>query len=158
MAETEAQVSKEQLLREIESLRRRGVELEKSEEAARRAGGLLHIFRINSPICLFVLQDGKFVFANKQFQKLLGIDMEELTESYSLDLVHPEDRESVRKNAIAMLKGELTRPYVYRIISRDNRIRWLEEGVVSVVYQGKRAVLGHSVDITDRIKNEEELR
>ncbi len=158
MKKVSIDITRKRLIEEIALLRKRVSQLEEMEKAARQAGELLHIFRINSPVCLFVLQDGKFVFANKQFQKLLGIDMEELTDSYSLDLVHSEDRETVRKNAIAMLKGKLSRPYVYRIISRDKRVRWLEEGVVSVQYQGKRAVLGHSVDITDRIKAEADLR
>lgn len=158
MTEVKARISKQQLIEELTLLRRRVSELEGSEKSARQAGELLHIFRINSPICLFVVQDGRFVFANKQFQNLLGIDMEELTGSYSLDHVHPEDKEFVREKAIGMLRGELAQPYLYRVISRDKRIRWLQEGVVSVNYQGRRAVLGHSVDVTDRIKAEAELR
>jgi two-component system, OmpR family, aerobic respiration control sensor histidine kinase ArcB len=119
---------------------------------------LLHIFHINSPIGLFVVQDGKFVFANKQFQNLLGFNLEELKGSYSLDRVHPEDKEIVREKAIKMLKGDLTTPYIYRVISKDKQIRWVQEGVVSVQYQGRRATLGHSMDITDRIKAEAKLR
>jgi signal transduction histidine kinase len=72
-------------------------------------------------------------------------------------LVIPEDREMVRENAIKMLKGESTSPYKYRVMTRDGRIRWLLEGVVSIQYQGRRAVLGHSMDITEREMAQEKL-
>lgn len=143
---------------ELKTLRRRVSELETKERLLKQTGELLHIFRINSPIGLFVVQDGKFMFANKQFLHLLGSTSEEVTGSYSLDRVHPRDREAVREKAIKMLKGELSTPYTYRVISKGRQIRWVQEGVVSVQYQGRRATLGHSMDITDRIKAEARLR
>lgn len=150
--------TKKQLLDELSSLRKRISELEIAEQLHKQAGELLHIFRINSPIGLYVVQDRKFVFANKQFQKLLGFKSKKLMGTYSLDHVHPEDREMVREAAVRMLKGELTLPYKYRAISKDGQIRWVREGVVSVQYQGRRASLGHSVDITDGVIADERRR
>jgi PAS domain S-box-containing protein len=150
--------TKKQLLEELKSLRRRVRELEAAENLHRQAGELLHIFRINSPIGLFVVQDRKFVFANKQFQNLLGVKSKKLMGTFSLDHVHPEDRERVRESATMMLKGELASPYTYRVISKDGQIRWVREGVVSVQFQGKRATLGHALDITERVKIDERRR
>ncbi|MBE0481242.1 MAG: PAS domain S-box protein [Dehalococcoidia bacterium] len=143
---------------ELKTLRKRVSDLEARERLHKRAGALLHIFRINSPVGLFVVQDGKFVFANEQFQNLLGVNAEKLTGSNSLDLVYPADRETVREKAIKMLKGELTTPYIYRVVGKDRQIRWVHEGVVSVQYEGRRATLGHSLDITDRVRAEAKLR
>jgi PAS domain S-box-containing protein len=150
--------TKKQLLEELQSLRRRIGELEATQNLQRQAGELLHIFRINSPIGLFVVQDRKFVFANKQFQNLLGVRSKKLMGTFSLNHVHPEDRERVREAATGMLKGELTSPYTYRVISKEGEIRWVREGVTSVQYQGKRATLGHALDITERIREEEKRR
>ncbi len=66
-----------------------------------------------------------------------------------MNLVLPEDREMVRENAIKMLNGQRSAPYKYRIIDRNEETKWILEGVASIQYQGKRAVLGHSVDITE---------
>ena len=74
-----------------------------------------------------------------------------------MNLVFPEDREMVRENAIKMLKGELKSPYRYRLIGSDGEIRWMLEGVVSTQYLGKRAVLGNTMDITEREKAQEKL-
>jgi signal transduction histidine kinase len=72
--------------------------------------------------------------------------------------VHPEDRAMVRENAIRMLKGERTRPYRYRFVGQNGRVRRMLEGVASIQYQGKRAVLGHSTDITEAERAQEQLQ
>ncbi|MFC2067663.1 ATP-binding protein [Chloroflexota bacterium] len=146
--------TKKQLIEELKSIRKRINELKNSINEHKQAGELLHIFRINTPIGMFVVQDRRFIFANKQFKKVIGIKPEKLVGSISLDHVYPDDREMVREKAIMMLKGELTTPYRYRIISKGGQLRWMMEGVVSIQYKGRRAVLGHSQDITDRIEAE----
>ena len=70
-------------------------------------------------------------------------------------IIHPEDRERVRENAVNMLKGKLTSSYEFRIIDGKGQIKWLLERVSSISYGGKRAVLGNAIDITDRKKAEE---
>ncbi len=150
--------NREQLLEEIENLRNQVSRMESAAHEQRQAGELLHIFRINSPIGLFIVQDRKMVFANNQFEKLVGVTDQKLKETYSLDHVHRDDRELVRKSAIRMLKGEDIPPYKYRFMHKGNKVRWVMEGVVSIQYQGKRATLGHIMDITDRIRAEEKLR
>ena len=157
-ATNEERKTKKQLIDEVKSLRKLVSELETSENVHKQAGELLHILRINSPIGLFIVQDRKFVFTNKQFQRVTGIRAGKLVGTYPLERVCPEDREMVRENAIMMLKGELTSPYKYRIINKDGQIRWMLEAVVSIEYQGRRAVLGHSLDITDRVETEVKLR
>jgi PAS domain S-box-containing protein len=152
------QKTKQQLIEELERLRARIEELETSENVYRQEGEILHIFRINSPIGMFIVQDRKFVFANDQFQRVTGTKAEKLVGTHPLDPVLSEDREIVRQNAIKMLKGELTAPYVYRIKRKDSQIRWIREGVISVQYQGRRAALGHSLDITESIEAEVKLR
>jgi PAS domain S-box-containing protein len=148
----------EQLLEEIQSLRNQVSRLESAAYEQRQAETLLHILRINSPIGLFIVQDRKVVFANNEFEKLVGITDQELKDTFSLDHVHRADREMVRKSAIRMLKGEALPPYKYRVMHKGRKVRWVMEGVVSIQYQGKRATLGHAMDITDRIRAEEKMR
>ena len=150
--------TKEQLIAELAELRRRVAELETSESQQRRDMELFRIFRASSPIGLFIVQDGKFKFVNDIFSKVFAIDSpDELLGTDPMRLVLPEDREMLRENAIKMLKGERTAPYKYRIVTRDGDIRWMLEGVVSIQYQGRRATLGHSMDITERERAQEKL-
>lgn len=156
--------TREQLLGELAEagrqnaeLRQRVVEMETAESERGREGELLHIFRSSTPIGLFLVQDGKFHFVNDNFRGIAGGKPDELIGTESMNLVFPEDREMVRDSAIKMLKGERTEPYKYRIVLPDGQIRWMLEGVASVQYQGRRAVLGHSMDITELERAQEKL-
>jgi PAS domain S-box-containing protein len=155
---SDKQKTKDELLEELKKLRRRVGELESAQHHRWQAGEILRAFRINSPIGMFIVQDRKFVFTNKQFQRVTGTGASKLAGTHSLDHVFPEDREIVRENAVKMLKGEPTKPYRYRIVRKDGSIRWMREGVISIQYQGRRAALGYSVDITDGIRAQEKLR
>ena len=146
---TDENKSQEQLIKELHGLRQRIAELEASKSQLRQYEEILKIFRTNMPIGLFILQDGRFKFVNDNLRSLLADTSDEIIESYSMQLVYPEDRETVRESAIKILRGESTTPYKYRIVNKDGQIRWLLESVASIQYQGKRAVLGHAMDITE---------
>jgi len=147
-----------QLINELAILRQRVAELEASESQQRQQREeIIDILRNSTPVGLFMVQDGKFQFVNENFREITGGSPDELIGTDPMKLVLPEDREMVRENAIAMLKGERSTPYKYRIISKDGDVRWMLEGVASVQYQGRRAAVGHSVDITERERAQEKL-
>jgi diguanylate cyclase (GGDEF)-like protein/PAS domain S-box-containing protein len=106
---------------------------------------------------IYIIQDGKFKYVNLLFQKLTGYTEKELLSLYPLDLVHPEDREAVRKKAIESLKGDNSFPYEYRFIKKDGGVIWALERLTSTEYRGKRAAVGSFVDITERKQWEEAL-
>jgi len=107
------------------------------------------IFRA-SPIGVFIVQGGRFQFANEEFQRTTGHTEDELIGRDASALVHPEDWEKVRKNAIKMLKGERNSPYQYRVIDKAGEIKWIVESVSSISYQNGPATLGYFMDITER--------
>ena len=149
--------TKEQLLKELNTLRQRVAELEASKNQLTQYEEILKVFRTNMPIGLFIIQDGRFKFVNDNLRTLLADVSDEIIESYSMKLVYPDDRERVRDSAIKILRGESAKPYKYRIIDKEGQIRWLLESVSSIQYQGKRAILGHAMDITEQEMAEEKL-
>lgn len=154
---TTDQRTRRDLVEEVAALRKRVAEFEQAESRHGQEEELVRIFRTNSPIGLFVVQDGKFQFVNENFRAITGANPDELIGTESRDLVLPEDRDMVRDNAVKMLKGEGTAPYRYRIVLPNGEIRWMLEGVASVQYQGQRAVLGHSMDVTELERAHEKL-
>jgi PAS domain S-box-containing protein len=132
-------------------------ELEASKNQLTQYEEILKVFRTNMPIGLFIIQDGRFKFVNDNLRTLLADVSDEIIESYSMKLVYPDDRERVRDSAIKILRGESAKPYKYRIIDKEGQIRWLLESVSSIQYQGKRAILGHAMDITEQEMAEEKL-
>ncbi len=159
------QKAKKQLQEELAALRQqnamlsqRVIEMETSEaQQKQQREEIVDILRASTPVGLFMVQDGQFQFVNEDFRQVTGGSPDELLGTDPMALVLPEDRDMVRENAIAMLKGERTTPYKYRIINRDGDIRWMLEGVASVQYQGKRAAVGHSMDITELERAQEKL-
>lgn len=113
---------------------------------------------INSPIGIYIAQDGKFTFLNPEFLRISGYEERELMGSSSLGIVHPEDRGMVREKAIKMLKRENMTPYEHRVITKEGEIKWIIETVTSIDYGGRRAALGYFMDNTQSVHTKEALR
>ena len=124
----------------------------------KQAVELLVTLATSSPIGIYIVQDGKFQYANPLFQELLGYREDELSDMNPLMLVLPEDVKKVRENAVRMLKREQTTPYEFRYVTKDGEIKWVLERVESIDYLGKQATLGNFMDITQRKLMEEDIR
>jgi len=98
---------------------------------------------------VYIVQDGHFRFLNKNAASYAGYSPEEMIGMESMKIVCPEDREAVTKNAVAMLRGRRTSPYEFRMITQAGNTRWIMETVTSISYEGKRAILGNSMDVTE---------
>jgi PAS domain S-box-containing protein len=133
-------------------------ETKRAEKALRQSEELYAIMANSSQAGIYIVQDGKFVFVNPQFQKDTGFSADELLGTDPLRIVHPEDREVVRENAAKMLKGEPISLYEYRTIDKSGRTRVVVERVASIRYGGKLAAMGCYMDITERKQAEEALR
>ena len=108
-----------------------------------------------SAFCIFV--DGKIYAMNPIAIAFTGYDVQELIGQESDFLVHPDDREAVKANARAMLKGERTSPYEFRVLTKQKEVRWVVEAIVPIMFRGKRAILANEMDITQRKQIEQKL-
>lgn len=111
-----------------------------------------------APMGVYVAQDGKFKFVNPHGQKLAGYSQEDLLDKDCVVRVYPEDRQLARENAVRMLKGEMSSPYEYRYVTKEGEVRWVMETVAPVHYQGRQAVAGIFMDVTELKRGEEERR
>jgi len=113
---------------------------------------------LNSPIGIYIVQEGKFCLVNPEFQRISGYSEEELLNMTPRDIVLPEDWEEVKSKAIDMLKGQRSSPYVFRVVDKQGEVRWIIETVTSIFYEGKRAALGYFMDTTEHERAKEALR
>jgi PAS domain S-box-containing protein len=95
---------------------------------------------------VYVVQDGMFRLINANAAEYIGHKREELIGTKTIEIVHPDDRKDLIANARAMLRGEHHSPYEYRVITKDGQIRWIMETVTPIVYEGRPAVLGNSMN------------
>jgi diguanylate cyclase (GGDEF)-like protein/PAS domain S-box-containing protein len=110
----------------------------------------------NIGVGIYIVQDKSFVCTSPFYKTLTGYSKDELLGRNPLDYIHPEDRETVRKKAIDVLKGKNSESYEYRFIKKNGEIMWILETIASIVYGGKRAALGSFMDIT-RYKTMEKM-
>jgi diguanylate cyclase (GGDEF)-like protein/PAS domain S-box-containing protein len=112
----------------------------------------------SSPIGIFIVQNTKFIYVNREFEKIIGYNINELISTETFNYIHPEDRDIVGTYAIKALKNGLCHPYEYRAISKSGQVKWILETIISIRYQGKRAALGNFMDITEIKRLEEETQ
>ena len=108
----------------------------------------------NSFSCVYVIQDGRFVFSNNNAATFTGYNREEIIGKPSDSFVQQEDRGKIREKAKKMLRGEDLSPYEFKIVSKTGQLRWILETVSPISYNGHPAILGNCIDITERRKRE----
>jgi PAS domain S-box-containing protein len=132
-------------------------ERQKTESALLAAEQLYKSLTTNSLTAIYIVQHGKTVFTNPYLSNYSGYAEEDLLGMDILSFVHPDDRQMVRDNAIQMIKGKSKVPYEYRILDKKGRIRWVMETISPIIYEGNRAALGSTMDITEIKEMEKEL-
>ena len=106
---------------------------------------------------IYVVQDGKFSSINPNAASYAGYTPEELIGKNASSILHPDDVKLIRKNAGEMLKSQRVTPHEFRIITKTGEIRWIMETVTAIIHEGRRAILGNSMDITEYKLAEEAL-
>ncbi len=107
---------------------------------------------------VYMMQKGTFVYVNPRFAVMGGYPPDDMVGMKSLSIVHPDDRDDVRRYALEMLRGERRMPYEFRIVTKNGETRWIMETVSSIKYEGRPSVLGTTTDVTEIKKAEEDLR
>jgi len=104
----------------------------------------------SSPLGIYIMQDDRLQYTNPQFQKITGYTQKELLGRELLSLVAIEDSDVVRSCTAFTLQEESPYPCEYRILNKTGQIKWVMQTVCPIHYEGREAVLGNLMDITER--------
>ena len=147
-----------ELARTTEQLKRELTERERTEQALRESEERYGTLVENSLTGIYMDRDGKIVFANRRFAEIFGYSKEELADMESWKLVHPEDRPLTDAIRAKRVKGEETpAEYETRGLTKDGEAIWVLRRNTLIEYQGKPAILGNVVDVTERKRTEKAL-
>ena len=111
---------------------------------------LLQSVSHSSPLGIYIMQDDKLQYTNPQFQKITGYSQQELLGRELLSLVSVEDSDVVRSSTIYTLQEANPYPCEYRILNKTGQIKWVMQTVSPIHYEGREAILGNLMDITER--------
>lgn len=109
---------------------------------------------------VYLIQDNRLVYANPHLARIFGYSREEILELPSVLLVIAEtDRELVAEKLRQRLTGEIQAlDYTVKGIRRDGQIIHLDVRSARAIYDGRPAVMGSMVDITEQHRLEGALR
>ncbi|MCX5812026.1 MAG: PAS domain S-box protein [Proteobacteria bacterium] len=159
--------NKERLIKELSELRQRIAELEKAETRRERTEQALqeseNKFREmaeKSLAGMYIVQDGLFRYVNARFAEVHGLTVNEIIDKKGpINLVLPEDWPRVKENMHKRLSGEIeSLNFEFRILAKNGDIKNVEAYTTRIMYQGKPAIIGTLLDITERKKAIEALQ
>ncbi len=129
---------------------------EKNRESEERYRQLVEI----SPDAIAVYCEGKIAYVNSTGVQALGArSADELIGKPAFDIVHPEDREIVKRRIAAVLaQGKPAPLSEERFLRLDGSVIDVEVASVATTFQDKPAVQVVARDITERKRAEEKLR
>ncbi len=129
-----------------------------TEKKVREGEMLFQSLTENSFAAAFVVQNGKFRYINTSAVAYAGYSAGDLIGKDSDIIVHPDDRAMVKEKAREMLQGRDSAPFGFRMVTKKGTIRSILQIVSPIQYDGKPALLGNAIDVTQRKKVEEALR
>jgi diguanylate cyclase (GGDEF)-like protein/PAS domain S-box-containing protein len=128
-----------------------GEELKHYQSDLSGLASLIEALLNNTGAGIYIVQDKNFVYVNPFFEQLSGYTMQELAGIPSLNLVHPDDRDMIRKKVTKILKEKSkANTYEYRFIKKNGEVVWVLERITSMEYMGQRAAMGSFMDINQR--------
>ena len=130
-----------------------------SEQALRESEEKFRTLAETTDCAIFVWREG-LLYVNPAMSVITGYTSEELLVLTAWEnIIHADDRERVRANGRARLRGEgAPRNYEFRIHTKDGKERWVDFTAGTIRYNGEAAVLGTAFDVTDRKRAEQALR
>jgi PAS domain S-box-containing protein len=124
--------------------------LQRSEE---RHQGMVE----KAPVAIGVIQKGVFKFINPGITEIFGYSQEELASQPVLEFIHTDDRKMDKLLFKESNDGELPQVFFFKIVHKDGTIRWVEDRVNLIHWEGSPATINFFTDITLRKQAEDEL-
>ncbi|HJV87524.1 MAG TPA: EAL domain-containing protein [Noviherbaspirillum sp.] len=131
-----------------------------TDEALREPERMFRNFVEQSLVGLYVVQDGKMVYANSKSAELLGYGSpEELVGTPVALLTHPDDLSMLQENHRRRLSGEAqSLRYSYRALRRDGGVIWVDVHGSTCDYEGRPAIMGVALDVSRQVEFEYQSR
>jgi len=128
------------------------------EESLRESKEKYRIFVESSLVGVFIIQNGVIQFVNSMFETMMGHTKNELLDKNFFNLIDSEDRKAIMNREKRRERGEGgSDHYEVMFLEKGEGKFWGEVHVCRIILDGKPAVLGNVIDITQRKLLESQL-
>jgi PAS domain S-box-containing protein len=104
-----------------------------------------------SPSAILIYDMKGVYYVNKATSNLTGYPVRDLLKMKFWDIIHPEDRDSIKSRGAKRLSGEkMLNRYQFRIITKKKETKWIEFAADLLNYEGNICAVGIALDITDK--------
>jgi PAS domain S-box-containing protein len=135
-------------------------ESKKAEQSLKESEIMFRSLTEDSLVGVYLIQDGIFKYVNPKFAETFGYSVDELIGTKGPDkIVFSEDWPISKENLRRRLEGEVKSiQYSFRGVTKDKKIIYVEVYGSGTQYQGRPAVIGTLLDITERRYADEALQ
>jgi two-component system, cell cycle sensor histidine kinase and response regulator CckA len=136
-------------------------ENKKAEEALRQSETRFRGLVEQSLVGIYILRDGQFLYVNPKLTEIFGYERpdEIVFGKKTLDLIAPESRALVAENDRKRLEGkEQSVRYTFKGMRKDGTIIDVEAYGSAAEIDGKPAIIGTLMDITEKLRLEKRQR
>ncbi|MFX1312010.1 MAG: PAS domain S-box protein [Promethearchaeota archaeon] len=135
----------------------------KSERLIKESDEKFRSITEQSIIGVFIFQNGTFKYINQKAADIIGYTIEEILswkEREIIQKIYLENREKILNNLRRSQEENLKvlSNSVFRVISKNGEIKWIEEYNKIIDFEGKSACLVILIDVTDKIESELKLK
>ncbi|MFH1460204.1 MAG: PAS domain S-box protein [Candidatus Omnitrophota bacterium] len=108
---------------------------------------------------IYIIQDDKFIYVNPALCEMFGYSQEEVINKYSYNvLTHPQDRIQVTRQLKKRFQNKADEVRtIFRGLRKDGSVIYCQSLGRVIELNGKPAIIGTLIDITERKKMEEKL-
>ena len=108
---------------------------------------------------VYVMQDECFAYANATWAAIIGRTPDEMIGRHLACFVAPDFIDEVLSRYHQRLQGDPpSMHFITRGVHREGHVVFIEVHGSRIMYGGRPAVMGIGVDVTERLRNESELR
>jgi len=109
---------------------------------------------------IYIIQDGKFAYANPRFAEIRGYpSVDELIGRDSLSVAAEKDRATIVENTRLLLSGEVRNmSYVFTALCKDGSSIEVGTNAAYATYKGRPAIIGLMQDISEKMRAEEKIQ
>jgi len=112
----------------------------------------------NAQEAIVVMQDEVHKYVNKRASEIDGRPVRELVGRHMRETTHPDDYKTASQSYRKKLAGKPVNKYRYRGIDKNGQTIWLEIIGMSILWEGRPAVLNFVTDVTKQVEAEEALK